>query len=566
MKTSSRPCPYKIRNSSRGRQSLDGKETGVKSPINTMIRSQAARKNVLRFSLASYTHSIQPLKLDIRNIPMIIFLVLVLLPVESYCSEERALPVIETQVLRLFTTKNSGYYHKPWKSPDFTNLKASGFFFKDDKNFPDKEGLILTNAHAVSMAQSIKVSNGREKRRYDVKLLAIFDSADFAVLQMDPEDLKIYESRNGKIVPLELGDSDVLRVGDKVLGWGYPLGGERISKSEQGEISRIEVNRYIYSQDAWLMVQASLQQNRGNSGGPVIKNDKVVGISFQGMTQGDRINYFIPINLVKNIFPYLNDQKKIPRWRMFIQYMFPRLNDYYQLGAEQGGVLLAYIIPGGGPYNFGLRSKDILLEIDGHPIDNFGEISFDVLGQKIHFAEILNRKFVGDPLSVKVLRDGKLMEISGKVTGSLPKLVSRIFTPANYFIYCGMGFVELTLNCIENLGKSGDNFRARYGDQLPHEPYQKIVIISEIFPEYGLVDNTPYLERVKKIDGEEIRNIEHLYNKIQSLIKDGKKKALLELHQDLVLPLDLTRADSLDKEIKNKYGILYMKTPTGFAY
>ncbi|MGO9121337.1 MAG: trypsin-like peptidase domain-containing protein [Desulfomonilaceae bacterium] len=538
----------------------------MKSLIKAMRWTRAKRENFLRSSLISYKHCISHLKLHIKSVATILLLVLVLLPFESYGREEGALPTIETQVLRIFATKNSGYYHKPWKSPDFTNLKASGFFFKDDKSFPDKEGLILTNAHAVSMAQSIKVSNGREKRRYDVKVLAIFDSADFAVLQMDPEDLKVYESRNGKIVPLELGDSDVLRVGDKVLGWGYPLGGERISKSEQGEISRIEVNRYIYSQDAWLMVQASLQQNRGNSGGPVIKNEKVVGISFQGMTQGDRINYFIPINLVKNVFPYLNDQKKIPRWRMFIQYMFPRLNDYYQLGPEQGGVLLAYIIPGGGPYNFGLRSKDILLEIDGHPIDNFGEISFEILGQKIHFSEILNRKFLGDPLSVKVLRDGKSLDISGKVTESLPKLVPRIFTPANYFVYCGMGFVELTLNCIDNLGKSGDNFRARYGDQLPQQPYQKIVIISEIFPEYGLVDTTPYLERVKKIDGEEIRNIEHLYNKIQSLIKDGKKKALLELHQDIVLPLDLTRADSLDKEIQNKYGILYMKTPTGFVY
>ena len=507
-----------------------------------------------------------PLDLHTKSIVMALLLIVLAPPLASYCHAEGPAAAIETQVLRIFATKNSGYYHKPWKSPDFASLKASGFFFKAEKTFPGQKGLILTNAHAVSMAQSIKVSNGREKRRYEVKLLSVFDSADFAVLQMEPEDLKIYESRNGEIVPLEFGDSDLLRVGDKVLGWGYPLGGERISKSEQGEISRIEVSRYAHSQDSWLMVQASLQQNRGNSGGPVLKDDKVVGISFQGMTQGDRINYFIPINLVEHLMPFLSDQKKVPRWRMFIQYMFPRLNDYYELGPEQGGVLLAYIIPGGGPYNFGLRSKDILLEIDGHKIDNFGEISFKTLGQKIHFFEVLNRKVVGDPLSVKVLRDGKIMEISGKVTPSLPKLVPRIFTSANYFVYCGMGFVELTLNCIENLGKSGDNFRARYGDRLPKQPYQKIVIISEIFPEYGLVDNTPYLEKVRKIDGEEVRNIEHLYNKIQSLVKEGKKKAVLELHRDILLPLDLTRADALDREIQKKYGILYMKTPDGFTY
>jgi len=42
-------------------------------------------------------------------------------------------PAIETKVLRVFITKKAPYYHKPWKSPDFTNIKASGFFFKDDK-------------------------------------------------------------------------------------------------------------------------------------------------------------------------------------------------------------------------------------------------------------------------------------------------------------------------------------------------------------------------------------------------------------------------------------------------
>src|SRR5208283_3356625 len=124
-----------------------------------MRRTQATRENFLGSSLISYKHCISHLKLHIKSVATILLSVLVLLPFESYGREEGAIPTIETQVLRLFATKNSGYYHKPWKSPDFTNLKASGFFFKDDKSFPDKEGLILTNAHAVSMAQSIKVSN-----------------------------------------------------------------------------------------------------------------------------------------------------------------------------------------------------------------------------------------------------------------------------------------------------------------------------------------------------------------------------------------------------------------------
>jgi S1-C subfamily serine protease len=471
---------------------------------------------------------------------------------------------IETQVLRIMATKNASYYHKPWKSPDFTTSRGSGFFFKDEKNFPGRRGLILTNAHVVSMAQTIKVSNGREKVRYNARTVGICDSADFAVLEMEPEDLAAYERRNGPVDPLEFGDSDALRVGDKVMGWGYPLGGERISKSEQGEISRIEVSSYAYSQEYWLMVQASLQQNRGNSGGPVLKDGNVVGISFQGMKTTDRINYFVPINLVKQLIPLLNDQSAIPRWRSAVQHMFPRLKDYYHMGPEKGGILVDYIIPGGGPYTFGIRRNDILMAIDGHEIDNFGEIYLEPLGQRIFFTEILNRKKVGDPLTVNVIRDGKPMSIKGKVTPGLPKLVPRIFTGANYFIFGGIGFVELTQNCVDNLGKSGETFQAKYLDEFPTKPYQKIVIISEIFPEYGLVDTSSYLKRVKKFGGQEVLNIEQLHNAIQALAEQGTKKALLELSSNLQLPVDIENAASLDSEVQQRYGIHYMKTPGGF--
>ncbi len=497
-----------------------------------------------------------------RFTALCVFLLFVLLGTAA-CAEPPA-PGIETQVLRIFATKQSGYYHKPWKTPDFSRIKGSGFFFKDEKNFPGRQGLILTNAHAISMAQSIKISNGKEKKRYNVKLVGVCNSADFAVLQMDPEEFKTMEQRNGKVEPLELGDSDSLRVGDKVLGWGYPLGGERISKSEQGEISRIEVNQYAYSGEHWLMVQASLQQNQGNSGGPVLKDHKVVGISFQGISASDRINYFIPINLVKTLIPLLHKQDMIPHWRYVVQHLFPALKEYYGLKPDQGGVLVAYLIPRGGPYSFGLRVNDILLEIEGHEIDNYGEIYFKPLGQKIYFSEVLNRKCVGDPLTVKVIRDGKVREISGKVSPGLPRLVPRVFTSANYFIFDAVGFVELTQNCITNLGKSGARLGAKYSKEYPALPNQKIVVISEIFPEYGLVDTSRYLQRVEEINGEKILNIKDLYQKIHDLVKQGKKTALLKLHTKLQLPLDLNRAHVLDKDLQTKYGILYMKTEGGF--
>lgn len=471
---------------------------------------------------------------------------------------------IETKVLRVFAVKKSPYYHKPWKSPDFTQVKGSGFFFSDEKNFPGRKGLILTNAHTVSMSESVQISNGKEKRRYEARLVGICNSADFAVLEMNQEEFESYEKRNGPVTPLDLGDSDSLRVGDKVLGWGYPLGGERISKSEAGEISRIEVSRYAYSQELWLMVQASLQQNQGNSGGPVLKDGKVVGISFQGMKVGDRINYFIPINLVKGLLPALNNEDVIPHWRYLVQFMFPRIKEYFGLGVDHGGILLDYIIPEGGPYKFGLRKNDIITEIDSHLIDNYGDIYFEPLGQRVYFSEILNRKKVGDTLSLKVVRDSRTIEIKGVIPKGLPKLVPKMFTTANYFIFGGIGFVELTANCIDNMGKSGESFQYRYQNRFPQKPREKIVIISEIFPEYGLTDTAGFLNRVKKVGDVEILNIDHLYNILQERKAAGEKRVLLELAGNMRLPVDLKDSSELDSQIKQKYGILYMNTPNGF--
>ncbi len=471
---------------------------------------------------------------------------------------------IEAKVLAVFATLKSNYYSKPWKSPDFRVVRGSGFFFSDEKTFPGKSGLILTNAHAVSQAQGIEVSNGREKRRYKADVIGVCNTADFAVLQMQPDELTVYEKRNGKVAPLEFGDSDQLRVGDKVLGWGYPAGGQRISKSQQGEISRIEVNRYVYSKDLWLMVQASLQQNRGNSGGPVLKDSKVVGISFQGIMASDRINYFIPINLVKNLLPILDRQELIPKWRFRSRYMFPRLKSYYNLGPDQGGILLEYLIPHGGPYNFGLRANDILTEIDGHTVDDFGDTYFPPLDQKIYFLEVLNRKRVGDPMQVKLIRDGKPLEIKGKVTPGLPRLVPRVFSAANYFIFGGVAFVELTDNAIGDMGKTGQAFKEKYLDEYPDKPHQKIVVVAEIFPEYGLLSAADFLKRVEKIEDVEVLNIEHLYRTIEQFRKEGRTKALLGLAGRHQLPLDIQGAAPLDEKIQKKYGILYMRTPGEF--
>ena len=122
----------------------------------------------------------------------------------------------------------------------------------------------------------------------------------------------------------------------------------------------------------------------------------------------------------------------------------------------------------------------------------------------------------------------------------------------------------MTMNCIENLGQSGETLRARYAERFPERPYQKIVIISEIFPDYGLVDSASFLNRVMKVGDVDVVNIQQLYDTIQGLVAKGEKRVLLKIWPNMTFPIDLTTAAELDGNIKEKYGILYMKTPGGF--
>ena len=116
------------------------------------------------------------------------------------------------------------------------------------------------------------------------------------------------------------------------------------------------------------------------------------------------------------------------------------------------------------------------------------------------------------------------------------------------------------------LGKGGFSLREQYSRELPEKAFQKIVIVAEIFPEYGLMNSASYLtKRVEKVNGEDVLNLAHLYDTIELLRKKGEKKALVTISKNVQLPIDFETAEQLDSAVKKKYGILYMKTPRGFS-
>ena len=157
----------------------------------------------------------------------------------------------------------------------------------------DKRGIILTSAHVVEEGNSVIVtmSNGQD---YSAKILKRFgENKDIALLKIDvPIELKT----------VKLGDSEKIKVGQKVLAIGNPFGFN--GTLTQGIISRIDYSKNRIQTDAAI--------NPGSSGGPLLnKNGEIIGIN-QAIYNPDNnisnigIGFAIPINIVKEYLKEVN--------------------------------------------------------------------------------------------------------------------------------------------------------------------------------------------------------------------------------------------------------------------
>jgi len=258
----------------------------------------------------------------------------------------------------------------------------------------DAAGLLITNNHVVEGADKIRVKlvGGKE---YQATIKGRDPKTDIALIQITnpPKDLPY----------LSLGDSESIQVGDWVLAVGNPFG---LSHTvTQGIISAkgrvIGAGPY----DNFLQTDASI--NPGNSGGPLVNlKGEVVGINTAILATGQGIGFAIPSNMAKSIIPQLKEKGKVTRGMLGVQVqnVTPELAKSFGM-AEPKGALVAEVNPGTPAEKAGLHRGDIIVEFNGHPINEMNELPRMV-------AEISP----GTAANLKVLRDGKEKTFSLTVT------------------------------------------------------------------------------------------------------------------------------------------------------
>ncbi len=248
----------------------------------------------------------------------------------------------------------------------------------------DREGFIATNNHVVENADQIKVRLADE-REFDAKVIGRDPKTDLALIQIEgAKDLS----------PLKMGDSERLEVGSWVLAVGSPFGLEQTVTA--GIVSA--KGRFIGAGPYDDFIQTDASINPGNSGGPLLNmSGEVVGINTAIVAQGQGIGFAIPVNLAQNIVAQLKEHGSVTRGWMGvgIQDLTPELAQYYGL-KDQKGVLVTQIFPGDPAEKAGIKTKDVIVAVDGKPVGTSRELSSAVAAMA-----------VGREVPVKVLRDGK---------------------------------------------------------------------------------------------------------------------------------------------------------------
>jgi 2-alkenal reductase len=283
----------------------------------------------------------------------------------------------------------------------------------------DKEGHIVTNNHVVEDADEMRVtfSDGIVVQAI---LVARDADSDLAVIKVNVNQ--------DRLVPLELGDSSSLRVGQRVIAIGNPwdLGGTMtvgiVSALGRALPGRITPDFSSYSIPDLIQTDAAI--NPGNSGGPLLdSHGRVVGVNSAIRSEGrynSGIGFAVPVDIVKRVVPGLISDG-------FYRYPYLGIKAEGQVTvgelalemdlSVQRGVLVAEAVRGGPSDEAGLRGGNDQINFSGQPVTVGGDIILAIDSYQLRdfddlIAYLVRDTSVGQEVILTILRGGETLQLS----------------------------------------------------------------------------------------------------------------------------------------------------------
>lgn len=264
----------------------------------------------------------------------------------------------------------------------------------------DSQGHIVTNFHVVNGGNEFVITFQNDQKQYSAKLIGSEPKKDIAVLKL--------KELPKKLVPIKVGDSKSLQVGQMTLAIGSPFGLDHTLTT--GIVSalgrKIDGFGGVKIHD---MIQTDAAINMGNSGGPLLNsNGALIGMntmifSTSGSSAG--LGFAVPVDTVKMIVPQLIIHGRIIRPGLGIGIVPENMRE--RLGLSEKGVIISHIDESGAAGKAGLKGMtqdrfgrvylgDVILSVDNKEVNSLDDIF-----------HVLESYKIGDTVSLKYRRGDK---------------------------------------------------------------------------------------------------------------------------------------------------------------
>jgi S1-C subfamily serine protease len=456
-------------------------------------------------------------------------------------------------MVKIYCVQNEPDYDNPWNMRGPETFSGSGCVIAGNR--------ILTNAHVVSNHTFIMVRLHGQSEKHQANLIAISHDADLALLGV--EDPAFFKG----VKPLKFGS--LPEIEQEVIVCGFPEGGDTLSTTK-GVISRIENQRYVHSWIRLLAGQLDAAINAGNSGGPVLMGDRIVGVVMQARTKSQNIGYMVPVPVIDHFLIDMEDGRYdgFPEDGIVIQPLENSgLRKMHGLNDKQSGALVASVNTG-SPAENKIIPGDVLLSIDGHRIADDCTVEFRP-GERTDCDFYVKQHQVGEDAVYKILRRGE--ERTVKLTLDRPwgdnMLVpmARYDVQPTYYVYGGLVFCPLTLNYLFTWGDdlSEDapyNLLTYFIEGEPSREGEEVVIIIKVLAgDFNNGYEDLVNKRIRAANGKLIHNLQELIEAVET--DTDEPLVIFKTGNNQTIAIDRKRAEAAHTQILSTYRVAKDRSP-----
>lgn len=445
-------------------------------------------------------------------------------------------------MVKVYATTQASNYDSPWMGSAPASSSGSGVVIAGRR--------VLTGAHVVANATFVQVQKLDEPTKSVARVAAVSHDLDLALLEL--ADATYLED----VPEAELGG--LPQIQDRVSVVGYPVGGEEVSITE-GVVSRIEVQEYAHSQRYALAVTVDAAINDGNSGGPVVDDEKVVGIAFQTREGAEAIGEIVPVPMIRHFLSAVETGRPttLPGIGLRTQKLEnPALRDHYGLGKKDGGVLVTGVAHGGSCSGT-IEIGDVLLEIDGHPVAENATVVYRG-SIRTAFDVVLGDHHVGDAIEAVVLRDRKRTKVQLELTYAASLVPgSQYDRSPSYLIFGGLVFQPLSRDFLEAWSKwwhqAPKELLHLYQAGLPSPDRSGVVVLAQVLADEVNVGYAGFAETtIESVDGVRVENMSDFARRLAA-VESGTVDIRTSFGGHLFL--DVAEARAADARILERYRI-----------